>query len=198
MKRVALIVLLSIAAVAGDDKDKTRFAAGKASSYPGAQTLDKITIAAIPYTSDEQVKAAFGKADPNKYGVLPILVVLDNGTGKALRLDLQAEFIDAGNNHVEATPAGDVVFIGGRTKAPKLPGTNPLPLPGHVKRGPLNTWEIEGRAFAAKLLPADESVSGFFYFQTAPRPGTKIYLTGIKDAASGKDYFYFEVPLDIK
>ena len=32
--------------------------------------------------------------------------------------------------------------------------------------------------------------------QTEPIPGSKIYLTGVKDAASGEDYFYFEIPLD--
>jgi hypothetical protein len=149
----------------------------------------------VPFVTDEQTEAAFGKKNPNKYGVLPVLVILENGTGKALRLNLQAEFIEPTGHHLEATPAGDVVFIGGNTRPPKLPGTNPLPLPRRSKRGPLNTWEIEGRAFNSKLLPAGDSVSGFFYFQTAQRPGSRLYLTGIKDAASGKDYFYFEIPM---
>jgi hypothetical protein len=195
MKRVALI-LLSITAAAGDDKDNLKFSPGPASSYAGHQTLDKITIAAVPYLTEEQVRAAFGKKDPNKYGVLPVLVILENGTGQALRLNLQAEFVDAGGRHLEATPAGEVVFIGGDTRPPKLPGTQPLPLPRRSKRGPLNTWEIEGRAFSAKLLPPGDAVSGFFYFQTSYKPGSKLYLTGIKDAASGQDYFYFEVPME--
>jgi hypothetical protein len=61
---------------------------------------------------------------------------------------------------------------------------------------PLDTWEIEGRAFPAKMLPAGESVFGFFYFQTQNIPGSKIYLTEINDAQTGKDYFYFEVPFE--
>ena len=65
-----------------------------------------------------------------------------------------------------------------------------------MKSGPLNTWEIEARAFAPKMLPAGESAFGFFYFQTQNIPGSKLYLTGIKDAPSGKDYFYFEVPFE--
>jgi hypothetical protein len=47
-----------------------------------------------------------------------------------------------------------------------------------------------------KLIPPGESVHGFVYFQTSYRPGSKLYLTGLKDAASGKDYFYFEVPIE--
>jgi hypothetical protein len=195
MKRVALIVLLSIAVSRADDKDKDHFAPGAASSYPGSQTQDKITIAAVPFVTEEQARTAFGKANPYKYGVLPVLVILENKTGKALRLNLSAEFEEAGGRHLEATPASDVTFIGGDVKIPKLPGTSPLPFPTRKKKGPLNTWEIEGRAFTAKLLPDGDSVFGFFYFQTAQRPGSKLYLTGIKEAASGQDYFYFEVPL---
>ncbi len=196
MRPVALMVLLSIAAWGGDDK--ARFAPGPASSYPNHQTIDKITIAAIPYITEEQSKIAFGKAFPAKYGVTPVLVVIENGTGKALRLDLEAEFIDPGNRHVEATPAEDVIYIGSGVKRPKLPGQSPYPnpFPHGPKKGPLNTDEITTRAFAAKMLPAGESAYGFFYFQTPHMPGSTIYLTGFKDAATGKPYFYFEVPID--
>lgn len=196
MRLVALFVLLSIAASAGDDKDKTRFAPGPASSYAGHQTIDKLTIAAVPFLTDDQTRTAFGKVNPNKYDVLPVLVILENGTGKALRLDLRAEFIEPEGRHLDATPASDVVFIGGDIRPPKLPGTSPFPFPTRHKKGPLNTWEIEGRAFSAHMLPPGDSVNGFFYFQTAHRPGSQLYLTGVKDAASGKDYFYFEVPLE--
>jgi hypothetical protein len=129
--------------------------------------------------------------------VLPILVVIANGTGKALRLDLQAEFVEPDGKHLDATPALDVTFIGGSKKVPRIPGSSgaPFPLPRRAKGGPLDTLEITGRAFSAKLLPAGESVNGFFYFQTEPKPGTKLYLTGIKDAATGQDYFYYEIPL---
>lgn len=198
MRRVALIVLLSIAAASADDKDKAHFTAGPASSYPNHQTMDKITIAAIPYVTEDQAKTAFGKVNPYQHGVLPVLVVMQNETGKALRLDLQAEFVDPGGKHVEATPASDVVYVDSTVKRPRMPGTSPYPnpFPRKAKGGPLNTWEIEGRAFAPKMLPPGESAFGFFYFQTQNIPGSKIYLTGIKDAASGKDYFYFEVPFE--
>jgi len=155
--------------------------------------MEQITIAAVPYTTDDQARTAFGKVNPYKHGVLPVLVVIDNGTGKALRLDLKAEVTQVNGDSVEATPAKDVIFIGGG-RPPRMP-PNPLPVPLPQRKGPLNTWEIEGRAFSAKLLPVGDSVNGFFYFQTDPRPGSKLYLTGIKDAASGKEYFYFEIPL---
>jgi hypothetical protein len=189
-------VLLSIAAVSADDK--VPFRPGAASSYPNHQTLEKITIAAVAYVSDDQVRSAFGRVNPPKYGVEPILVILQNDTGKTLRLDLEAEFVDPGNRRIESTPASDVLYIGTEVKRPRMPGASPIPLPSRNKKGPLNTPEIETRAFAAKMLTDGSSASGFFYFQTPHIPGSKLVLSGLKDAASGKDYFYFEVPLDDK
>lgn len=204
MRRVAVfsgvIVLLSIAAQAAnyneDDKDKDRFAPSDAASYKGSQTTEKITIAAVPFITEEQMHTAFGKVNPNKYGVLPVLVIIENGTGKALRLSLSADYIRPDGKHVDATPASDVTFIGGSGKPPSMPGSNPLPFPRRAKKGPLNTWEIEGRAFTAKLVPLGEKVFGFFYFQAEYLPGAKIYLTGISDASTGNEYLYFEVPLE--
>jgi hypothetical protein len=199
MRRVALIVLLSIATAAAADKDKSKFVPAPASSYPGHQTADKITIAVIPYTSEEQVMAAFGKVNPNKYGILPVLLVIQNDTGKALALNLKTEFVDQQNHHLEPMPPADVVLYDGSRKASwKVPEPGPIPLPRRNKKGPLNTWEIEGRAFSARLVPPGESVHGFFYFEVANRPGSLLFLDGIKDAASGKDYLYFEIPFDNK
>ncbi|MGH9593363.1 MAG: hypothetical protein ACRD5L_09750, partial [Bryobacteraceae bacterium] len=61
--RRALIVLLSIAAALAAD-NKPRFEPGKASSYPGRQTQDKITVATIPYNTAEQSATVFGKVKP--------------------------------------------------------------------------------------------------------------------------------------
>src|SRR5579885_2626713 len=101
MRRVAIFVLLSIAVLAGDDKDKPRFSPGEADAYPNHQTLDKITLAAIPYVTEDQARQAFGKVNPAQHGVTRVLVILKNETGKALRLDLHAELVDPGNRHLE-------------------------------------------------------------------------------------------------
>ena len=71
MKRVALIVLLSIPAAMAVDKDKGHFVPGPASSYAGHQTQEGITIAAVPYITDEQAKSAFGKVNPTNTAFFP-------------------------------------------------------------------------------------------------------------------------------
>ena len=45
------------------------------------------------------------------------------------------------------------------------------------------------------MLPVGERVYGFFYFNAEHEPGSRLYLTGIRDASTGQDYFYYEVPL---
>lgn len=208
MNQVALI-LLSIAAswmiaapaIAADDKDN-RFVPGKAASHPGHQTSEKITIAAIPYITEAQAKSAFGKVNPYKEGVLPILLVIDNNTGRALRVaDLVVKFVDASGRNVEPTPAKDVPYLEGAER-PRMPGTTPRPIPNPLPRKPkkkaLDTWEIDGRAFSHKMVPPGDTVHGFFYFQARYGEGSTLFVNGIRDAGSGKEFFYFEIPLIAK
>ena len=180
-----LLILMLVA-----DKDTARFAPGPASSYPTRQTVDKVTIAAVPYHTPERAREAFGKLKLFEHGVLPVLVVIQNDSSQALRLDgMRVEYVSSGGTRIEATPPGDVRYLGGGQRRFDT---------GKGKRGknPLDVWEIEGRAFAPKMIPVGQSANGFFYFQVAHREGARLYLTGIRQAGTGKELFYFEVPLD--
>ncbi len=46
------------------------------------------------------------------------------------------------------------------------------------------------------MIPPGESASGFFYFQTGHRSGSKLYVSGLRDAISGQEILYFELPLE--
>jgi hypothetical protein len=179
---------------AADKKNDGKFSPGQASSYKSKQTNDKVTVAVVPYDTEELAHTAFGKLDPNEHGVLPVLVIIQNDTDQALKLDrLDVEYTGVDRQRVEATPPDEVQTLGGG-RPPKLPNGTPLPRIKH--KSALNTWEIEGRAFGAKMLPPHESASGFFYFQISHRPGSKFYLSGIQEAATGKPLLFFEIPLD--
>jgi hypothetical protein len=191
-KRLAL--LLSIAAAFAADKE-IPFKAAPAASYANKLRDAGITIGVDPYTSPEKLKVAFGKLDPNEHGVLPVLVVIQNDSDKAIQLDrLRARYNGMGDNRVDATPAREVRYL----KSPQRPKVIAGPV-GKIKIGktknPLDSWEIEGRAFSAKMLPPGQSAHGFFYFQTALEPRSTIYLSGLSEASSGKDLLYFEIPL---
>ena len=92
---------------------------------------------------------------------------------------------------MDATSARDVRYA----NPPSRPAIRTGPIAGRPKKNPLDAWEIEGRAFAAKMLPPGNTASGFFYFQTDLEPGSTIYLSGLTEAESGKQLLYFEIPL---
>lgn len=197
MRRLAVIVL-SIASAFAVDK-KPLFSVEPAAAYPGHATQEKITVGVKPFNTDALAATAFGKVKPHSRGILPVLVVIQNDTGKALRLDLKAEFVTADMVHLDAMTPDDVIRFEGIQRRPGMrPPTAPIPVPRKNKKGPLNTPEIEGRAFNVKLLPPGESASGFVYFEASDLAGSHLYLTGFKDAASNQSYFYFELPLDKK
>ena len=123
-------IFLSITAGFAADKDK-KFTAAPAASYPNHQTQAKVTVAAVPYVSEEEVKAAFGKDNPNKYGILPVLVVIQNDSDKALKLDLEASYVDADGRHVDPIPAADVPRMVAHKRPHDAPISvgSPIPLP---------------------------------------------------------------------
>jgi hypothetical protein len=198
MRRVALIVLLSIPAAMAVDKDKGRFVPGPASSYPGHQTQEGITIAAVPYITAEQAASAFGKVNPYERGIMPVLVIIENGSGAALRMNLSVQFVDPNNRHLDAILPEDLLTYQAIKKPPTIgpPSALPIPLPRSKKKGPLNTPEIVNRALSVKLVPPGEKVYGFFYFEANYAPGSKLYLNGLSNASTGKEYFYFDLPLE--
>jgi hypothetical protein len=191
----SLALLLSISAAFAADKE-TPFKAAPAASYANHQSNAQITIGVDPYVTLDKVQLAFGKLQPNQFGILPVLVVIQNDSDKAIRLDrLKAEYAGPNHERIEATPAKDVRYL----KPPQRPAAIDGPA-GRVKvlkskKNPLDEWEIEGRALAAQILPPGQSASGFFYFQTGLRHNATIYLNGLYEAASGKEILYFELPL---
>jgi hypothetical protein len=193
LNRPALFLCLTAAALAAD-KD-VKFTARPAASYAAHQSNAQVTVGVEPFVTDEQARTAFGKNNPYKYGVLPVLVVIQNDSGNAIRADrLKIEYIGH-RDRVEATPAAEVRFLNAPRRPQAMPG--PTGIPKVLKRkNPLDTWEIEGRAFAAKMIPPGQSASGFFYFQAVHERGARIYLSGLSEAGTGKDLFYFEIPME--
>ncbi len=182
---------MSIAAALAADKEPA-FKAPAAASLAHHQTSAPLTIGVDPYVSGEKVKAAFGKLVPAVYGVLPVLVVIQNDGDKTIRLEnMRVEYVNRGTR-VEATSARDVRYA----KPPSRPNIAIGPLGGRPKKNPLDAWEIEGRAFAAKMLPPGNTASGFFYFQTDIESGATLYLSGLSEAESGKELLFFEIPLN--
>ena len=106
-----------------------------------------------------------------------MLVVIQNDGDQAIRVDrVRVDYVSPDGHHVDATPASDVRYLSG-PRQPKVV-TGPLPTSGpriSRKKNPLDAWEIEGRAFSAKMIPPGQSSGGFFYFQTGHGPNARLY-----------------------
>jgi len=193
-KRLAL--LLSIAAASAADKEPSPFKAPAAASCSNHQTNGQVTIGVEPYATDDKAKAAFGKLNPYQHGILPVLVVIQNDSGKTIKLDrIKAEYVGPDHDRVEATPAREVRYLRPPQRPEMVSGPAGAVKALKTKKNPLDEWAIEGRAFSAAMLPPGQSANGFFYFQTNLQHGSTLYLNGLSDAGTGNPLFYFEIPL---
>jgi hypothetical protein len=189
---IALITAIS-ANVAEAYSDKA-FRVHPAAEY-AHQTSGQVTIGAKPYGSEELIAEAFGrKTDLLKYGVLPVLVVVENKGQKTLDLRaLEINLVSTDGRHVGPIAPEDIQYL--RKTSPRATVT-PLPVPLPRKKNPLSAPELTTRAFAAQMLPPGDSASGFFYFEAKPEPGDKLYVNRLRDARNGQEIMYFEFPVD--
>src|SRR2546430_16452101 len=111
-KRLAL--LASIVALVGAnkaqpaEKEHAKFAMGPAEGFPSHQTSQKVTIGAAPYDTADTALTAFGKLNPYQHGILPVLVVIQNSTGQAIRVGrIRGDFIAPDGSPIEATTPPD-------------------------------------------------------------------------------------------
>ena len=179
-----LILLLSISVVTAAD-NKAPFKPGTVSSFPNHQKISGVTIAADVYASKQELKSAFGKLNLSKYGLLPVLILIQNDSDQTLNLDsMRVEYIRPDGRRIEAIPAEEIRYMGG-LKQPNISQrrrTSPIPGLGGGRKNPLAASEIEGRAFAARMLPplTPPTVSSTFkppttavppsLLQASPRP----------------------------
>jgi hypothetical protein len=196
-----LLSLFAVAAWCGapNSNDAVQpFRPAPAPAWPSHQSIGDIAFAAVRYESDADTRPIFGKVNINEYGVLPVLLVIENKTKQNLLLDqMKVQFMAPGGIRLDPTSPKDLPYLLG----PKRPGTGasypvPIPLPKRKKRNPLAEVTIDSRAWGAKNLLPGESTHGFFYFQTEWRRNSYISISGIREALSLKEVFFVEVPMD--
>ncbi len=184
----------------GGDKDEAPFRPGGPETFPHHQTISKLTIAADAFTTRAETDKVFGKKlNPAKYGILPILILVKNDSAQALRLDrMSVEYIRPDRRRLEPLPPEDVRFLNGIKRPNKTGAKLPVPsIPGlGGKKNPLESQQVQGWSFAAKMLPPGDSAYGFIYFNSIHWDESILYITGIYEAATGQELFYYEIPLE--
>jgi hypothetical protein len=195
-RRCFLVALSSLAAAAGLQAQPGTFQPKRAADYPSHQTIGKLTVAAVKYESDTETHSAFGKVNPNEYGALPVYLIMDNAGDQTLLLSrMRVSYQVRGKEDVVPMKPEDLPYL----IAPKRPGTGvkyPIPVPLPKKKNPLAAEELQTRAFSAKTILAHDKAAGFLYFETRHQREAVLYITGIREGASGKELFYLEVPID--
>jgi hypothetical protein len=193
MRTLAMPILafLSIASSFAGGAD-SKFQAGPVNQY-SHQENDKVTVGAKAFTDSEEVKRVFGKkVDLDRFGVLPVLLVIQNGRKQSLDLNaLQVRLVPGRGKSIVPIDTDQVTSLG-KTGGP--PTINPQHLP-RFRKNPLDSLTIVERAFAAQMVPSNENASGFFYFEARPESGMKLLVEGIYERPSGKEILYFEIPL---
>src|ERR1041385_8661673 len=107
-----LFLFLSITAAFAADKESVKFEARPAAEYKARQTNAKVTIGTQVFVSDDDARVPFGKTNPYKYGILPVLVVIQNDGPQAISLEgIKVEYVTADRSRIFATPAKDVRFV---------------------------------------------------------------------------------------
>lgn len=195
-RRQFIVLLAGTASVLGADKNQ--FKPEPLESYSNAQKLGGLTMAADSYHDAERAKLAFGsKAKPYEQGVLPVMLIIRNDSNRSVTLEGMKVEYQADRVRAAAIPAPEVPFVR-PAERPQLNSTGPIP--GRVsvrrKKNPLDAEQIQERAFAARMLPPGETAYGFVYFQALYRENAILYITGIREPATGQELFYMEVPVN--
>jgi hypothetical protein len=197
---MAALLAVSIAVAIGyAADDKSPFRPRPVGDYPHRQTSEGVTIAAEQFVTDAQAATAFGKLNPWRYGVLPVLLVIQNDSPNAIRLDkMRIYYTLPGGTRAEPTPGQEVKYLRGVKQPRPISGPRGA-VPGRTAKNPLAEWEIEGREFRARMLPPGQTASGFFYFQAETNSeAASIYISGIEDAVKNQELYYFDIPLSGK
>jgi hypothetical protein len=180
------------AAMAADKE--VPFRPGKATDYPSVQVTGKLRIAAVKYESDAETKPVFAKTNPNEYGILPILLMMENQGTETIMVDrMYVSYQTPDRMQIEPMDAREILSV----RPPKNPNgvSFPSPIPLPRKKNPLTKVEFETRAWAAKTILPGETAHGFLYFNVRHRKNAILYITGIREGS--KELFYVEVPIDL-
>jgi len=194
-----LVALLSIAVVAVSlaAAEKLVFKAKPVTDYQSKVSFDGIAMAAEPFDLPDETKLAFGpKLFPPQYGVLPVLIVIENKrptpiNAKGIRVTYRAP----GEQEIDSSSAMDIRYASGPSKPKMAQAPLPVPVPLKGKKNPLAAPEFEERAFSANMIAPGDSASGFVYFLTEYHGQVTITVAGLRDAGRNQEIFFYEIPV---
>jgi len=169
-------------------------------SYPAQTSVDGITVAANPYSTDAESATAFDVKNLNSRGYFPVHVIIKNETSSYLRVSTRNVLLfTPGGEQLYSTPAAivvDNVIKSGLTR--KEPTKSDVP--EDLKNGsPLMDFTSK-ELVTASVNPGDV-VDGFLFFFTENRKknlfaGSSLYIPRLEEEGTKKPFGPFTILLD--
>jgi len=173
-------------------------------SYPARITLDKVTIAVDPYTTDEKSLTAFDVKDLNSRGYFPLHVIIMNASSDYLALKTRNIVLLTGSGQqLYSTPATlvveDVIKEGAAFDAPK---TNKSNNPAAATNAGSPLVDFTGKELINRLLEPRSISDGFlFFFTDQPKKnlfaGARLVIPQLVNEGTNKPLGPFTIPTEV-
>jgi hypothetical protein len=169
-------------------------------SYPAQVKVGGVTIAADPYSSDEESFKAFDVKDLNSRGYFPIHIIIRNNTSAYLTIHTKnVILISSSAEQLYTTPAAMVVddVFGLSNRIP--PKKSKEPETTAKKGSPLT--DFSSKELINASLEPEAVVDGFLFFYTSdPKKnifeGSTLYIPKLEEEGTKKPVGPFAIRLD--
>jgi hypothetical protein len=175
------------------------------SFYPSHWSQEELTIAADPYWEDEKIGQVFDLKDLLKRGILPIHVIIENGSAHPIAVNGRAiQLLDRHYGVFEAMTTEEVLSVLFARSPRRSPPVN-LPIPLPKKTGPSAgahqeiELDLEQNSLHSSRIESGQTRGGFVFFhlprENTPQSGFRLYIPDIMDVATNKPELFFEIEL---
>jgi hypothetical protein len=171
-------------------------------SYPAQAKIGGVTIAANPYSTDEESFKAFDVKDLNSRGYFPIHIIIRNNTSSYLTIRTKnVLLINSSAEQLYTTPAAIVVdeVYGLSNKIPAKESKEKDSAAPAKKGSPLT--DFTSKELINASLEPETVVDGFLFFYT-PNPkknlfeGSTLYIPKLEEEGTKKPVGPFAIRLD--
>ncbi len=171
-------------------------------SYPARITLEGVTIAADPYSTNEKSYTAFDVKNLNSRGYFPLHVIIKNASQAFLTIRTRnVVLITASGQQLYTTPATVVVQdVIKASLVSKLPKMKSHDLSTSTKAGsPLS--DFTEKELTNRLVDPGTVSDGFLFFFTPDSKtnlfaGSTLYIPKLEEEGTRKPLGPFSIPLD--
>ena len=196
MKIVSCLFLLLLQApqTAGDNIKSVELR--PIESYPAQASVDGVTIAATPYSTDAESATVFDVRNLNSRGFFPVHVVIKNETSSHLTISTRNVLLfTPDGDQLYSTPAAivvDNISRAGLTRREPAQGTS-------NRISPL--MNFTGKELVTASIDPGGKVDGFLFFFTDNRrrnllAGSSLYIPRVEEEGTKKPFGPFTIRLD--